>query len=118
MTHQAEDSQKHIAESGENANGRWIRFSDGTQICYASITIPYLNANNLRYTWYFPVPFVKVPSVSGGQNLPPDGKRTDIYPYVSVTRDYMYVAIYSYEGIFTSGDTAYANPLAIGRWKE
>ena len=32
--HQAESAQKHITESGENANGRYVRFDDGTQICW------------------------------------------------------------------------------------
>lgn len=29
----------YIVESGENANGNYIRYSDGTQICYKSIKI-------------------------------------------------------------------------------
>lgn len=43
-THLAEDSQKHITESGENANGRYVKFDDGTQICYA-----YKNINSNDY---------------------------------------------------------------------
>ena len=39
-THQAESAQKHITESGENANGRYVRFDDGTQICWRSVSIP------------------------------------------------------------------------------
>ena len=31
--HQAESAQKHIAESGSNDNGRYIKFDDGTMIC-------------------------------------------------------------------------------------
>ena len=30
----------YVVESGSNANGRWIRFSDGTQICWRSVSIP------------------------------------------------------------------------------
>ena len=29
----------HIVESGENSNGRWIRFSDGTQICWRKVDL-------------------------------------------------------------------------------
>jgi len=38
--HQAESAQKHITESGENENGRYVRFDDGTQICWRSVSIP------------------------------------------------------------------------------
>ena len=31
--HVAESANKHIKESGSNANGRYIKFDDGTQIC-------------------------------------------------------------------------------------
>lgn len=32
-SHLAESANKHIKEIGSNANGRYIRFDDGTQIC-------------------------------------------------------------------------------------
>lgn len=38
-THKAETALKHITESGSNANGNYIRFDDGTQICGGSIGI-------------------------------------------------------------------------------
>lgn len=44
MTHLAEETQKHIAESGENTNGRYIKFDNGTMICYA-----YKNINSNDY---------------------------------------------------------------------
>lgn len=37
-THLAESSSKHITESGSNANGHYIKFDDGTMICYGSIS--------------------------------------------------------------------------------
>src|SRR5690606_29872838 len=37
--HLAESAQKHITESGENANGRYVRFDDGTQICWRTTSI-------------------------------------------------------------------------------
>lgn len=33
--HMAENTAKHIKETGSNANGRYIKFDDGTLICYA-----------------------------------------------------------------------------------
>jgi len=109
----------YIVESGENANGRYVRFSDGTQVCWNSnVTLTYLNANNLRYIWTYPAPFLNRPSVAGNQDIPPGGsKRTDIYPYISAYTANANISIYSYTGAFVDGDTALAYPIAIGRWK-
>lgn len=35
-SHLAESASKHIKESGNNANGSYIKFDDGTMICYMS----------------------------------------------------------------------------------
>ena len=40
----AEEAQKHITESGSNDDGYYIKFDDGTQICYA-----YKNINSNDY---------------------------------------------------------------------
>lgn len=37
--HWAENASKHIHSSGSNANGRYIKFDDGTMICTKSVTI-------------------------------------------------------------------------------
>lgn len=37
-THLAESASKHITESGSNENGSYIKFDDGTMICYGRIT--------------------------------------------------------------------------------
>lgn len=37
--HKAESASKHIHSSGSNANGRYIKFDDGTMICTKSVTI-------------------------------------------------------------------------------
>jgi len=36
--HLAENASKHITESGENENGRYIKFDDGTLICTRQVT--------------------------------------------------------------------------------
>ena len=36
---------KEIIESGNNANGRYLKFSDGTMICYGNKTFSNLNFN-------------------------------------------------------------------------
>ena len=35
-THKAESASKHIKESGSNANGSYIKFDDGTALCFGT----------------------------------------------------------------------------------
>ena len=57
--HLAESSSKHITESGSNENGNYIRFDDGTQICWKAemISSENLLAGSHEFTWVFPVAF-------------------------------------------------------------
>lgn len=61
-----------VIEAGSNANGEYVRFADGTQICSAALTI---NAaisaavvggyRNTGQTWFFPAAFAAAPRVTG-----------------------------------------------------
>jgi hypothetical protein len=54
-----------ILEQGSNGNGRYIRFADGTQICYS---IPFEWANEFAQTgttWTYPAAFSSNPAVVG-----------------------------------------------------
>lgn len=72
--HEAENASKHITESGSNENGSYIKFDDGTMICYntnlsltdISITIAKGNVyySNDALQWVYPVAFVSYPAVS------------------------------------------------------
>ena len=61
-----------IIESGSNANGRWIKYSDGSMICYAEITreIKFNTPSGSSYTGettnsiIFPQQFVTSPRVA------------------------------------------------------
>jgi len=62
--HLAESAQKHITESGENTNGRYVKFDDGTMICTHKITITgdvsttagaLFRGNSI--TWFLPAEF-------------------------------------------------------------
>ena len=59
---------KSIHSSGSNANGRWIRFQDGTQICSFTQKTTGLsvaaNTNNSGFL-SFPSPFLEQPIVTG-----------------------------------------------------
>lgn len=49
-----------VVERGSNANGDYVRFADGTQICTAST-----GGGSSLFTWTFPAAFVAAPVVSG-----------------------------------------------------
>ena len=48
------------AERGSNANGEYVKFPDGTQICTFSLT----SSTSGTVTWTYPEPFVNTPKVS------------------------------------------------------
>ena len=64
----------HIIESGDNANGYYVRFADGTQICLVSQSNMYFDSDTgvsfitglyrFMANITFPAAFVSVPSVS------------------------------------------------------
>ena len=69
-------SRGYVQESGSNANGSYIKFSDGTMICYLNIIVTnqaiatQYGTSSLYFgtrTWTFPVAFIKEPNVSCGQ---------------------------------------------------
>jgi hypothetical protein len=52
-----------IIETGSNANGFYIRFANGLQICLsAALTFSYLNTTALSVTWTFPAAFAGDPA--------------------------------------------------------
>ncbi len=79
--HVAESAQKHITESGENANGRYVRFDDGTQICWyvgertVSIDDVLITGMNLYcgvIVLNFPASFIDSPAASIGHTYHPN----------------------------------------------
>ncbi|PAZ22406.1 hypothetical protein CKG06_00680, partial [Pseudomonas aeruginosa] len=62
-----------VIDRGSNANGEYVRFADGTQICTMSINVndqaidsAYGSLFQGARTWSFPVAFSGVPAVSVG----------------------------------------------------
>lgn len=107
-------------EKGTNANGTYIKFPDGTMICYGRVT---LNALNMQNAWgslfisaelptTFPATFFAPPAVSVTMaNLTGDGaiwmnQRSDVS---------------SFNGRFVRGTALTFNGtmgwMAVGRWK-
>lgn len=55
---------KSFIDSGSNANGSWVKFPDGTMICFADISLDRSSSKlNQRQIFYMPQRFVSPPVV-------------------------------------------------------
>ncbi len=121
MTHQAESAQKHITESGENANGSYIRFDDGTQICWyvgeQTVRIDNVLISGLYYgvlNLNFPASFIDRPAASIGHTVhPKSGASWGLVRGTSSTR----VTINYLYPVSCSSASMIVSYIAIGRWK-
>ena len=115
-----------IAESGSNANGNYIRFADGTQICYQTVNLTIINTTGESDQVYtFPAVFIENPRSTitlsdirsttinagnvgkigmWGESLPSTtGGRIRIYPVSGMT--------------LMTGATIPFTIVTVGRWK-
>lgn len=51
--------QGALMEQGDTANGRYVRYTDGTQICTATVDLTFDTTSRLRFDWTFPVGFAE-----------------------------------------------------------
>lgn len=110
----------HI-EDGSNANGRYLRFNDGTQICWSSgLSAPSPSSpaasiwgGNGAGTWTFPATFVSAPVVTAGlAGGLSSGSWASAGSNVGTTQAILY--IWSYIQRTAANWTISA--MAIGRW--
>lgn len=94
-----------VIESGSNANGSYVRFADGTQICSHRLTGSASGA-----TWTFPAAFAEAPRVAG---IPMVGglARTSTVGGINTTR-----AIYFVWNVSGSASSDPSDVMALGRW--
>jgi len=130
LSHQAETASKHIAESGSNANGRYIKFDDGTMICYRYSILSTGEFGEVR-TWIFPAMFSTASNlfvrhfVSGDDDhyteQSVEGVANIVISHIrqvnqsAATTQSLYKPI-SIPG-FTESLNAGVSQIAIGRWK-
>jgi hypothetical protein len=57
-----------IIERGSNANGDYVRFADGTQICWNNEIVTPVANTYTSYTWTFPAAFSVTPSITVSAN--------------------------------------------------
>lgn len=124
--HLAASAGKHIAESDSNANGRYVKFDDGTQICWkTSLTISYTdNGAYIEGIWNYPASFISQPTAPAPL-ITKWGSIVDYYGKISalvaasVTNSIIRYILYrtSDAPSFTSGHSATISSVTIGRWK-
>lgn len=109
-----------VTEKGTNANGTYVKFADGTMVCYGRVT---LNSLNMQSAWgslfisaklptTFPATFFAAPVVSVTmENLTGDGAI-----WMNESSD-----VGSFNGRFVRGAaltfTGTMGWMAVGRWK-
>jgi len=114
-----------VIEYGSNANGKYVRFADGTQICWANLTSAINTATENTATtgnqgltvyirsalWTYPAAFIATPVVFASAEMAGDHLE-GASPY-SIGAASTNVAANS----LTSGTYNYVVVAAIGRWK-
>lgn len=103
-----------VIERGSNANGEYVRFADGMQICTHTLPTFYATGIATAASWTFPAAFISTPSVPPFTGTP--RLTNDVYGFIH--RDT--VTTTSITQVFRNGATAqdvdWSLALAIGRW--
>lgn len=108
-------------ERGSNANGEYVRFPDGTQMCWKHVPLSYYSASQLLGTWTFPATFSAqvVAFAMESQNWP-SGTVRNYAPMntrnVSLTGSDVVFEAYNALSNNVAGDQYLVPALAIGRW--
>lgn len=119
---------KVIDSSGSNNDGEWIRFADGTQICWYQHDWSYNHTENelKTDTWTFPMPFAQVSSVSAtlaNRVVGESGGANQANAIVSASRRSSSSMSLTDCDIFCrplfthSNSYVYSTLIALGRWK-
>ena len=99
-----------IIERGSNANGEYVRYADGTQICTYAISVgPWLANSAASAVWIFPAAFSAIPRPYANSNT----AYPHLYAASSVASSASQSEIYFGGSVSTFG---VAIVLAIGRW--
>lgn len=120
--HVAESSSKHIKESGSNPNGSYIKFDDGTLICYQNVLFTYsgfleTTGDSIVALWTFPHAYAAPPVV--GANVVSTNYaplfRASLAVIPTLSNSDIIASIPGY--VFSSSHELRALVNAIGRWK-
>lgn len=117
-----------VIESGSNANGDYIRFADGTQICIQNLDLTYQNGTKLTETWTYPAPFIDANTLflsgminisSFNQNVTgPDIVSVLDVRFGTITATSVLAQMFRLNGAtnFAAADFCSCRLFALGRW--
>lgn len=117
------ECEKKIVESGENENGRWVKFEDGTMIVAQRFTRTYETKNPYGAGFFgyvdvfpdFPQTFIETPAISVTFE---DNDAMSIVPYNSTKNNASSSNAYIYSLVSLEyAKTVNVNVIAIGKWK-
>ena len=112
----------HIIESGSNANGNYVRFADGTQVCYLSRTITQEENSGQGAVVTYPASFIRsndlivVATPRIATSMTTGGIGTVEIHGISITGCEVKVLILANGGTLSAAQTP-CTVVAIGRWK-
>ena len=109
----------HIIESGENANGKYVRWADGSQFVFASAVVSCTFNGIIANPWYqatttditYAASFTQTPIVLCSTTLP--SALAYVCRIVAGVSSF-YVNVVAPAAVSTTGTCYY---IAIGRWK-
>lgn len=117
-----------VIEYGSNSNGSYVRFADGTQICWGAVQVSYVNSSTLFGPWTYPAAFTSTPNIVATLLYNTSNQRiaglSDPYNvlmqgvqivFPSSTAATLRLGINNSSA--QSGDYATIHAVAIGRWK-
>lgn len=108
-----------IVEMGSNANGEYVRWENGLQVCYTFLTLTYSGSARLQAGWTFPASFVDADRIVAAliTYVEGDVDMENVGLIYDETRSAVSGQIKIAGSSFTTQSTLHANALAIGRWK-
>ena len=114
-------SDGHIIEAGDNANGYYVRFADGTQVCWNKAnfgTTSVMQNDNSHVEWTFPAAFVDDDIIVVGTSMGYASNRfvSSISDNVSATQ--FMIGNFSIQNMtWNLVGTTYYFYIAVGKWK-
>lgn len=112
-----------IIERGSNANGEFIRYADGTQICWnISMQVNYSGAVAMHSEWVYPAAFATRPAVTWTPESSGDGFTTrDLgaaraYTVTETLANLRIQIVAGSNATLNENSNTRGSPVAIGRW--
>jgi hypothetical protein len=108
-----------IVESGSNANGDWVRYADGTQICWFIATPVYSLPTRLAVIATLPVSFISGAIGTANKRADDEGIlfNTSVVCLTVTTTTATIRAYRTQATDFVAGNSIIVRCIAIGRWK-